>query len=224
MILKFNTLQNVGVFKNFDWDNDVKDKNNTVILFDKLNFIYGQNYAGKTTLSTIVRALETGKFSDKYQDAEFSIIFDGNSEFSNTFLGSNQFNIRVFNNDFIKDNLEFISDPDKTITPFAILGEYNKEIEKEIEKLQIVLGDESKNTGLYEVRKDYRTRYDIYSEDLNSIRKLNNKSLSEKATGKEIGIKYKKKFDKINYDIKALRADIQKIYSDPFFFVDSRRS
>jgi len=216
MILKFNNLQKVGVFKDFSWDQCVKNKKGETVFFDKLNILYGQNYSGKTTLSRIIRSLETGKFSNKYIDAQFSIFFDGEEELTNIHLGNNQYNIRVFNEDFIRDNIEFISDPDKTITPFAILGERNKDIEKEIDRLQKILGDEKLVTGLYAAHKGYRTKYNIYNEDLKNIEKILQKSLAEKATGKEIGIKYKKKFDKIYYDIKALRSDIKIVNSNKF--------
>ena len=119
MILKINNLHKVGVFKDFCWDDSVKNKNGEVIFFDKLNIVYGQNYAGKTTLSRIIRSLETGEFSERYVDANFSVIFEGEEEFTDTNLGSNSYNIRVFNDDFIRSNIEFISNPDKTITPYA---------------------------------------------------------------------------------------------------------
>lgn len=99
---------------------------------------------------------------------------------------------------------------------FAILGSFNKDIEKDIERLQNILGDEKKATGLYSERNTYKAKYSIYNEDLKNIEKNFQKSLSEKATGKEIGIKYKRKFDKIYYDIKALRLDIEKVNCNNF--------
>ncbi len=46
MILKFKTLSKVGVFKNFNWDDNLTTSKEEAILFSKLNIIYGQNYAG----------------------------------------------------------------------------------------------------------------------------------------------------------------------------------
>lgn len=215
MILKFANLKKVGVFKNFVWDDHLKGKNNDCIHFDKLNIIYGQNYAGKTTLSRVMRSLETGKFSQKYTDASFSIDCSDKRTFTHDDLGENEFNVRVFNEDFIRRNVEF-NNPDKTITPFAILGARNNEIEKEIERLNEILGNEDDGKSLYGVRAQYTKVYNIYSEELKNVEKLLQKNLSEKATGKEIGIKYLKKYEKINYDIKALRSDIQKIKNGAF--------
>lgn len=216
MILKFNSLQKVGIFNNFLWEDCLKNQNGITMLFDKLNIIYGQNYAGKTTLSRIMRSLETGKFSKKYVDAKFSVICENEKEFTNFNLGENDYNIRVFNEDFIRDNIKFISDPEEAITPFAILGEINKDIEEEINRLEKILGSKKEKTGLYSLGENYQTKYSIHKENLDKIETVLQKNLSEKATGKVIGIKYKQKYDKINYDIKALRSDIEKVSNNKF--------
>ena len=219
MILKFNNLQKVGVFDNFSWDDCVKNKSGEVILFGKLNILYGQNYAGKTTLSRIMRSLEIGRFSEKYIDAKFFINCSDDRNFTKKNLGNNPYNVRVFNEDFIRNNIEF-NNPEKAITPFALLGAKNKEIDAEIERLKNFLGDERLVTGLFADRADYISRSSIYEDELKNIEKNLQKSLSEKATGKEIGIKYKKKYDKINYDIKALRSDIKKVVNRDFSILD----
>ncbi|PQA90391.1 Wobble nucleotide-excising tRNase [Chryseobacterium piscicola] len=222
MIIKFNDLQKVGVFDNFLWDDCVKNKNGEVVFFDKLNILYGQNYAGKTTLSRIMRSLEIGKFSEKYTDAKFFIKCSDDRNFTHKNLGNNPYNVRVFNEDFIRDNIEF-NNPEKAITPFALLGAKNKEIDAEIERLKNFLGDERLVTGLFADRADYISRSRIYEDELKNIEKSLQKSLSEKATGKEIGIKYKKKYDKINYDIKALRFDIKKVINRDFGILEKEQ-
>ena len=65
MITKFRIIKNLAVFKDFDWDREVRDKGNNVMVFKKINILYGRNYSGKTTLSRIVRAMETHKYSYK---------------------------------------------------------------------------------------------------------------------------------------------------------------
>lgn len=52
MIKKFNKINNLAVFNNYNWDSSVPE-------FAKINIIYGRNYSGKTTLSRILRAIET---------------------------------------------------------------------------------------------------------------------------------------------------------------------
>ena len=132
MITKFEYIKNTGVFKNFTWQESFEE----VDYFNKLNIFYGQNYSGKTTLSKIFRSLEIGSFSKNYENAEFKICIENNLDCSQNSLQNHNKVIRVFNEDFINDNLKFIIDSEEMIKPFAILGEKNNEIEKEIEILQ----------------------------------------------------------------------------------------
>ena len=73
MIKKFKTIKNLAVFRDFDWDTSVLDSQGRVQQFSQVNVIYGRNYSGKTTLSRMMRAFETGKLSDKYGAYSFSI-------------------------------------------------------------------------------------------------------------------------------------------------------
>lgn len=59
--------------------------------------------------------------------------------------------MRVFNKDFIKDNLRFIYNQDEIIEPFAILGDNNATIEVEISKIEAELGSnkDGKETVLF---------------------------------------------------------------------------
>src|SRR5690554_1346209 len=150
MITKFKTIKNLAVFQNFVWDSSVCDTANNVQLFKDINVIYGRNYSGKTTLSRIVKALEKGAISDKYENPEFEVCIKDLADATQTNLSSHSKKIRVFNEDFVKDNLRFIVNPDESINPFAILGG-NADIEAEIEALKLALGknDEGSETGFY---------------------------------------------------------------------------
>ena len=64
MIKKIN-INNLGLFKSFNWDS-IRDHGNNVVNLKRENIIYGRNYSGKTTLSRIIRALETKEISSKY--------------------------------------------------------------------------------------------------------------------------------------------------------------
>lgn len=52
-ILKFDEI-NFGSYKNFKWDDELKE-------FEIINIFYGRNYSGKTTLSRIARSFELKK-------------------------------------------------------------------------------------------------------------------------------------------------------------------
>ncbi|MBU0464491.1 MAG: AAA family ATPase, partial [Proteobacteria bacterium] len=73
MIKKIKTINNLAVFQDFEWDKTVVDKNNNVCEFKSINILYGRNYSGKTTLSRILRAMETGELSDKYENPSFCV-------------------------------------------------------------------------------------------------------------------------------------------------------
>ena len=108
MIKQFKTIKNLAVFKDFQWKNCVKNNGGASASFTDINIIYGRNYSGKTSLSRIVRAMETGFISDKYKDHEFCIKFSDKEVFHNDLVSHGK-KIRVFNEDFIKENLKFIT-------------------------------------------------------------------------------------------------------------------
>ena len=58
--------------------------------------------------------------------------------------------VRVFNEDFVRDNLRFIVDDEQTINSFAILGEDNTKLEEKVEKHEVELGNEEDKSGLLE--------------------------------------------------------------------------
>lgn len=211
MLKKINNIKNLGVFNDFIWDSEVKNKGGAVQNFVDINIIYGRNYSGKTTLSRIVRALETGALSDKYGTPSFQLKFKDSSEVTQETLATHNKNVRVFNEDFVRENLRFISNPDDNIEPFAILGDDNNKIEKEIEELEAELGSstEGNETGLFANKKDAMTRYNSVFKEHKKANDDLEKQLGDKATNTSIGIKYKpERFGDQNYTIAKLKADI----------------
>lgn len=219
MLKKIQHIKNLGVFDDFSWDSEVKNKGGAVQNFVDINIIYGRNYSGKTTLSRIARALETRTLSDKYGTPSFQLKFADSSDVTLAALTTHDKNIRVFNEDFIRDNLRFITNPDDSIKPFAILGDDNNKIEKEIEALEEELGSsiEGQETGLFAYKKQAAV---AYSNAFTAHKQANDsleKQLSDKATNKDIGIKYKsERFGDQNYTIKKLQADITTVSAPGF--------
>ena len=82
MIRKINSIINLAVFKGFDWDKDVRDDSGNIQDFKTINIIYGRNYSGKTTLSRILRAMETGNLSDKFENPSFIVTFADGTQLS----------------------------------------------------------------------------------------------------------------------------------------------
>ena len=106
MIKKVN-IKNFGLFSDFQWNFTRSGKKGEVndIFFEKENIIYGRNYSGKTTLSRIIRSLETKNISDKYENVVFEIELDDKTKIDQNNYKENSLKIRVFNEDFIRENL-----------------------------------------------------------------------------------------------------------------------
>ena len=151
MIQKIKSIASFGVFKGFVWDSCVLDPEGKVQEFKKLNIFYGRNYSGKTSLSRIFRAMETKKLPEKIENPDFCISFDDNTKITQDSLADNKAVIRVFNEDFVRENLRFINNPEDGVEPFAVLGEKNNTLEAEIKALEMALGssEEGRQTDLY---------------------------------------------------------------------------
>ncbi len=192
MITKFKSINNLAVFQNFNWDTAIRDDGNNIVLFKPINILYGRNYSGKTTLSRIVRALEIGNISDKYENPQFEVSIQDIADTTQNNLTAHGKKIRVFNEDFVKDNLRFIVNSDESITPFAIIGG-NATIEEEIQTLKHDLGsnEEANETGFYLELKNAitiaNTALQAYQTENSSL----SQQLSHKATNNPNGIKYK---------------------------------
>jgi wobble nucleotide-excising tRNase len=218
VITKFKSINNLAVFQNYEWDTNVQDAGGNVVNFKHINIIYGRNYSGKTTLARIIRALEKGEISDKYENPEFEVSFNDTADAFQTELSSHGKKVRVFNEDFVKENLRFIIYPDESITPFAILGG-NATIEAEIELLKSELGDnkDDEETGFYLELKNATQVARTASQSFQTENSQLNQKLSYKATNNPNGIKYKsERFGDQNYTIRKLEGDIANIIDSQF--------
>jgi len=126
-IKKIESVTNFGQFQDFKWDeNNLKE-------FEKINFFYGWNYSGKTTLSRLFRCLELKKLHNDYPNASYKIkTNNGNLTEKNLNV---DYPIRVFNEDFIEDNFDW-NNENSEIEPVLILGKESKELEKQLKEKQ----------------------------------------------------------------------------------------
>jgi wobble nucleotide-excising tRNase len=203
-------ITNFGCFSGFVWNTEVRDPGNNIAKFKKMNIIYGRNYSGKTTLSRIVRALETGIISPRYAAPAFTITLSTGTVTNGT-IPLQGHDVRVYNKDFVDEHLAFLRDEQGHISPFAVLGLENKEIESEIERLEAELGSAEKQTGL---RHSYQEKKKEYAEKQKQTKKareeLENK-IFYKANKKPTGIKHNPLYKDVNYDVRKLKADIKAI-------------
>lgn len=225
MIKKIN-IGNLGLYQNFQWDLSVRDTpGDNIKEFKKENIIYGRNYSGKTTLSRIIRALETKEISPRYINPEFEIILTYNNTINQSNYDTNTLNVRCFNEDFIKENLSFIINPDSEIKPFAILGE-NSEIESQIEAIKNELGENEDDlkTLKYKELEDLTVLVKSKYIELRSLQNALDSQLTNKATGGTHSIKQQHtKFGDISYNITKLRNDISEVLKQSFVSIDATK-
>ncbi|MDF2448773.1 MAG: RloC protein [Bacteroidota bacterium] len=218
MISKFKSINNFAVFQNFSWDTSIRDDGNNVVLFKPINIFYGRNYSGKTTLSRIVRALETGNISDKYESPQFQVCLKDIVDVTQNNLTAHGKKIRVFNEDFVKDNLRFIVNSNESITPFAIIGG-NATIEAEIQSLRSDLGinEDGNESGFYLELKNVNVIADNALQTFQVENSQLDQQLTTKALDRTTGIKYKSdRFGDQNYTKAKLSSDIETVLADSF--------
>src|ERR1700712_2396306 len=98
-MIEMINISNFGCFSDFAWNAEVRDPGNNIARFKKMNIIYGRNYSGKTTLSRVIRALETGTMSPRYADPSFTITLSTGAVTNSTVPLQGQ-DVRVYNKDF----------------------------------------------------------------------------------------------------------------------------
>jgi len=94
---KITKINRLGVFNNFTWPSGLAE-------FKQYNVIYGWNGTGKTTLSKLFSTLNSGD-NPEFPDLEYAISDNEGNSYSqgNPFTTS----VRVFNRDYISDNVDF---------------------------------------------------------------------------------------------------------------------
>lgn len=137
-------IKKYGSYVDFVWE-----KGNANFLFNKINIIYGHNYTGKTTLSRIFHTLETREQHVDYKDADYEFVFQNGDKVKASSIESfnTDYIVRVFNSDFIKENLGWLHNRDGLIQPFAVLGSENVDIRNDISVLEKLIRNDESETG-----------------------------------------------------------------------------
>ena len=110
-IKRINKIKNMGVFSEYHRNGDICD-------FEEKNIIYDWNYSGKTTLSRLISYLDKDTVIDEdYKNIEFEVELSDGSKINNTNISTSPLLVKVFNSDFVKNNLHFdSSDEERKIT------------------------------------------------------------------------------------------------------------
>lgn len=111
MIRRIQHIKGFGVFGNFQWPAGLPD-------FKQFNLIYGWNYSGKTTLSRAFRCFEQKLPHVDFAAAQVQLKADDGTVHNLTAPQSAPV-FRVFNSDFVRENLSFA---DGSAAPILVLG------------------------------------------------------------------------------------------------------
>ena len=206
MIKRIN-VQNFGCFSDFNWNTALRNTEG-VQEFQRLNILYGRNYSGKTTLSRIFRSFEVAGLPENYNNPEFEITSDSET-ISHRDVDSHTLDIRVYNRDFIDENLGFLHDNSEgEVTTFAILGKENKLIEEQISQKEAELGDVDRQAG---ARYQYDQAEKAYNKSEQNFNTATEELKSKLRRFANDTIKPNRSFGNPNYNINSINSDIRTI-------------
>lgn len=211
MIKKFVCINNLGVFKDFEWDKNVVDSNGNPLALQDINILFGRNYSGKTTLSRIFRAFEVRAELEKYEGGAFKFEMSDKSTVDESNLENLPYLVRVFNEDFVRENLLFINAPEQGVAPFAVLGG-NVEIEQEIQKIKEKLGssEEGSETELYREKLEATNAYNTANKNYQDEQNRLEQTLKKKASSERISIRNQPEiYGDQNYNVLKLKNELK---------------
>jgi len=198
-------IASFGSFSGLAWNKSIRDNGNNVQNFKRLNILYGRNYSGKTTLSRIFRALETGRIPLNYTTPFFSVRGDRGNVNQDT-IATHGYDIRVYNRDFVNDNLSFlVNQVSGVIKTFAIVGDKNKEIEDAIAAIEAELGSVEKKAGLRFNLEEKKKERDQAKVDYKMVLESLEEKLRTHANDK---IKKNREYGNSVYNIDGIKRDI----------------
>jgi wobble nucleotide-excising tRNase len=219
MITRFLSICNFGSFTDFDWNQVVRDKGDNIVDCAKLNILYGRNYSGKTTLSRILDSVDKCCLPEDYSSGSFQISHTTCGNISESDLEGETFKTKVYNTDFVKNNLGLLHDKNGEITPFAIVGEKNVEIDKKIDALNQDIGDEK--SGLTKLFLEAQTSQNETVKKHNEADKALQSQLRDKARDIKNSTSL---YNDPNYKITSIKNDIQVTKKDDYSLSDDKRT
>lgn len=122
MIKGISRIKGLGVYENYTKPAGTQE-------FGVKNLIYGWNYSGKTTLSRLFAQLESKLPNPDLLSCSFTFETDSDPITETNFTQSNLI-VRVFNEDFVRDNLNFTG---QSFKPILLLGKESEEAQKKLD-------------------------------------------------------------------------------------------
>jgi len=162
MITKISKIKDFGLFNNYSPDPNLAP-------FKRINLIYGWNGSGKSTLSRMFRCYELKQKHIDYPKASFEIT-DNNGIAFNSNFNIDSPSIKVFNTDFIKDNLMLSQ---SKAEPIIYISEEKIAEKEELEQLRV------KDIELTESLLKKTTEKDSFLKTIDTFHKNAGKSIKD---------------------------------------------
>lgn len=128
MLTQIRKIKGFGILDNYSPTQPIQ-------AFNILNLVYGWNGSGKTTLGRLFRCLELKANHVEFPNADFTIELADESKIDSKNYSSN-INIKVFNQDFVDENLNLF---DAETKPIIFLSKEKVEEKIELDKQRVLL-------------------------------------------------------------------------------------
>lgn len=166
MIASIKKLKNFGIYEDYSWDNSVLPK------FSKFNLIYGWNRSGKTTISRVFSSCEKKmlfdeeKFKQYPEKGEYELELTDGSNIKSSTVTSGTTTIKVFNQDFIDENI-FFQPSNTNCIPIVYVSDEDIKAKQHLEKITEDLKITSNE--LDQINKQYRILLDSKNNFLTGL-------------------------------------------------------
>lgn len=215
-MIRLLDIRKFGCFSDFDWSTALRE-GQTTHECKRLNILYGRNYSGKTTLSRVLRSFEVGHLPENFTNPEFRLTTDDGS-ISQVNVQGHPLDIRVYNKDFVDENLSFLKDhAEGEVKTFAIIGSENKEIEQQIDQKETKLGSAEAKSGLKYELSEKTKDHSVKNRKASQADQALEDKLRRYANDK---IKPNRTFGYPSYNIAAIKKDIVVVEKDSFSILD----
>ncbi len=189
MIRNIKKLYNFGIFKSCD--------NSKADDFLKYNLIYGWNGTGKSTLSYLFELVQERTNVNDFPGNEFVITDADNNQLTNKNISSSLLNIRTFNKNFIKQNIDW----DNAIKSILLIDKEKIDDRKKLNELK--LSYEEKNLNYLKEEKEIKDLESSLSNFMTSTAKQMKIGLQSIDTSDSYYLNYNKlKLDKFVFENK----------------------
>ena len=162
MITSIDKIKQFGIYKDFEKTKELQP-------FCKYNLFYGWNGSGKSTLARLFYSIQKKKIHDDFGGCVFEISLENGNKLTESNICDFDINIAVFNDDFIKENIDW----NETVKTILIISEEKIEEQKSLKKLQ-----NDQNTLEMEIR-EVLNKIDDSQKEINKFLSFTAKSIKE---------------------------------------------